>query len=156
MRRKDREITDENRIAEIISNCHCCRLAFNEDAGPYIVPLNFGFERIGNQFVFYFHSAQEGRKIELIKRGKPVGFELDTNYKLKEAKRACGYTASFQSVIGTGEVEFVNDDKDKTHALSLLMFQETGKKDWEFSEKNLNSVAIFKLIVKELSCKEHE
>lgn len=156
MRRKDREILDEDRIAEIISQCHCCRLAFNDDEGPYIVPLNFGFERIEKQFVFYFHSALEGRKIEFIKSGKPVGFELDTNFELKEAKKACGYTAKFQSVIGTGKVEFITDHPGKEHALNQLMFHHTGKKDWEFSEKNLNSVAVFKLTVKELSCKEHE
>lgn len=156
MRRKDREIVDENRIAKIISQCHCCRLAFCNDGGPYIVPLNFGFEQQGKQFVFYFHSAQEGRKIELIRQGNPVGFELDTNYQLKEAKNACGYTAKFQSVIGTGTIEFITDLKDKAYALNQLMFHSTGKKDWEFSEKNLNSVTVFKLMVKELSCKEHE
>ena len=31
----------------------------------------------------------------------------------------------------------------------------TQKKDWKFSEQSLSSVAVFKLEVKELSCKEH-
>ena len=28
MRRKDREITDKQKIDEIIRGCHCCRLGF--------------------------------------------------------------------------------------------------------------------------------
>ena len=156
MRRKDREIIDDNRIAEVISKCHCCRLAFCDNDAPYIVPLNFGYEQNGKQFVFYFHSAAEGRKIELIKKGKPVGFELDTNYMLNEAEMPCGYSARFESVIGTGNVLLITDNKDKEYALSQIMFHNTGKKEWEFPEKMLNTVAVFKLVVKELSCKEHK
>lgn len=155
MRRKDREITDANRIAEIISRCHCCRLAFCDSDAPYIVPLNFGYEQNGKQFVFYFHSASEGRKIELIRKGKPVGFELDTNYMLKEGETPCEYSASFQSVIGTGKVLLITDKKEKAYGLSQIMFHNTGKKEWEFPEKMLNGTAVFKLVVKEISGKEH-
>lgn len=156
MRRKDREIVDRNRIAEIISRCHCCRLAFCDNDAPYIVPMNFGYEQAGNQFVFYFHSATEGRKIGLIRQGNPVGFELDTNYMLHEADQPCGYSARFQSIIGTGDVLFLTDNEDKKHALSQIMLHNTGKTEWDFPEKMLNAVAVFKLVVKEFSCKEHE
>lgn len=43
MRRKDREVTDEARIDEIISRCTCCRIGFNDSGEVYIVPLNFGY-----------------------------------------------------------------------------------------------------------------
>ena len=43
MRRKDREVTDEARIDEIISRCNCCRIGFNDSGEVYIVPLNFGY-----------------------------------------------------------------------------------------------------------------
>lgn len=43
MRRKDREVTDEAKIDEIISRCNCCRIGFNDSGEVYIVPLNFGF-----------------------------------------------------------------------------------------------------------------
>ena len=45
MRRKDREITDEAKIDEIILNCNCCRLGFNDGGKVYIVPLSFGYSR---------------------------------------------------------------------------------------------------------------
>ena len=156
MRRKEREVTDDKSITEIISNCHCCRLAFNDNDAPYIVPMNFGYEQIEKQFVFYFHSATEGRKIELIKSGNPVGFEMDTNYMLKDSDKPCGYSARFQSVIGTGNVSFLTDNIDKEYALSQIMYHNTGEREWEFSAEMLDAVAVFKLVVKELSCKEHE
>lgn len=156
MRRTDREITDKKLIAEIISKCHCCRLAFCDNDVPYIVPMNFGFEYNTNQFVFYFHSAPEGRKIELIKTGKTVGFELDTNYELHKADNPCAYSARFQSIIGTGNISFLTNNEDKVYALSQIMFHNTGKKEWQFATKMLDTVTVFKLIAKEMSCKSHK
>lgn len=85
MRRKDREITDISKIYNIITKCHCCRVGFNDDGEVYIVPLNFGFVPCDDGDTFYFHGANEGRKINLIEKNPCVGFELDTNYKLHEA-----------------------------------------------------------------------
>lgn len=156
MRRKDREITDISMITDIISKCHCCRIAFCDKTAPYIVPMNFGFEYDGGQFVFYFHSATEGRKIELIKEGNTVGFELDTNHMIHEADTPCGYSARFQSIIGMGNIYFITDTKDKEYALSKIMLHYSGKSEWEFPIESINRVAVFKLVVKELSCKEHK
>lgn len=68
MRRKDREITDSLRIADIINRCTCCRIGFYDDGEIYVVPLNFGYEVKDDSYVFYFHGAKEGRKIDLTKR----------------------------------------------------------------------------------------
>ena len=43
MRRKEREVTDESRIKEIILACGTCRVALNTGEAPYIVPLSFGY-----------------------------------------------------------------------------------------------------------------
>ena len=155
MRRKDREITDTNRIESIIANCCCCRIGFNDDGKVYIVPLNFGYEINDGKYVFYFHGAKEGRKIRLIEKNPFVGFEMDTNYQLKPGGSACGYTAQFQSVIGTGTVVLMEDEREKEAALQLLMRHNAGKDGWEFSREMMDSVSVFKLIVEELSCKEH-
>ena len=59
MRRKDREVTDNARIDEIITRCSCCRVGFNDGGEVYIVPMNFGFVKRGEKRVLYFHSAKE-------------------------------------------------------------------------------------------------
>lgn len=155
MRRKDREVTDNNKINEIISMCHCCRLGFNDAGEVYIVPLNFGFAQVDDKRIFYFHGAKEGRKIDLISRTHTAGFELDTNYNLHKGDTACQYSASFMSVIGTGHIDFIEDAVEKAFALQMIMFQSTGRKNWDFADEILNSTCIFKLEVNAISCKEH-
>ncbi len=66
MRRNDSEITDRKDIDGIIRRCRVCRLAMCDGSQPYIVPLSFGYD---GSFL-YFHTAREGRKIDIIKRNK--------------------------------------------------------------------------------------
>lgn len=155
MRRKDREVTDPLRVADIISRCTCCRLGFYDDGEVYIVPLNFGYEREDDTYVFYFHGAKEGRKFELIQKSPDVGFEMDTNYALMTADLACNYSTQYQSIIGNGVLSIVSEPAEKKLGLSLIMEHNTGKQDWELDEKMLNTVIVFKLVVYKMSCKEH-
>ena len=156
MRRKDREVTDLMKIENIISQCTCCRIGFHDYEEVYIVPLNFGYEAKDGTYIFYFHGAKEGRKIDLIKKNPIVGFEMDTNYALNEADLACGYSARFQSIIGNGVVSIVTEINEKKLGLSLLMEHNTKKQNWHFDEKMIDAVTVFKLAVKKMSCKEHE
>ena len=59
MRRKDREVTDSQKIREIILSCRCCRLGFYDNGQVYIVPLDFGYYENNGRHVFYFHGAKE-------------------------------------------------------------------------------------------------
>ena len=156
MRRKDREITDSIKIEDIISRCTCCRIGFYDDGAVYILPLNFGYQAKDGTYIFYFHGAKEGRKIDLIQKNPSVGFEMDTGYALNESDIACGYSARFQSIIGNGVVSMVSELEEKKLGLSLLMEHNTGKQEWNFDEKMVSSVAVFKLTVTELTCKEHQ
>ena len=157
MRRKDREVLDEVKIDKFIRNCDCCRIGFydKENNEVYIVPLNFGYSHVDNKRIFYFHGAKEGRKIELISKTKKVSFEMDSNHELIIGKMACNYSERYQSVMGTGLISFVEDKDEKIAALNEIMFQSTGKKDWDFPEPMLNGVAVFMIEVISLSCKEH-
>ena len=155
MRRKDREVTDPTKIEDIIKRCICCRLGFNDNGRVYIVPLNFGYEQKEGRYTFYFHGAQKGRKMDLIRCSPNVGFEMDTHYKLNTGDEACEYSARFQSVIGNGVVSIVDDQAEKRRGLDLIMEYNTGKKHWDYPEPMMREVAIFKLEVEELSCKEH-
>lgn len=156
MRRKDREVTNRTQLADIINRCICCRIGFNDEGRVYIVPLNFGYEKKEDSFVFYFHGAHEGRKIDLIYKSPYVGFEMDTNYKLNESETACGYSARFQSIIGNGAVKIVDDMEEKLHGLNLIMEHNAGANRWDFDTKMLNAVTVFKLEADEISCKEHQ
>ncbi len=155
MRRKDREITDEAKIDEVISRCQCCRLGFNDSGEVYIVPLNFGFVKRDGKRFFYFHSAKEGRKIDLINEGCEVGFEMDCGYQLHPGEVPCDCYAEFSSVIGTGNVEIITDRDEKILGLQSLMKQAAGRENCEFRPEMLNAVCVFRLEVNKISCKVH-
>jgi len=155
MRRKDREVTDMNKIKNIINQCYCCRIGMNDNGKVYIVPLNFGWQERDNQLIFYFHSAQEGRKIDLLKKNPYVGFELDTNHQLQEGNIACQYSSFYQSIIGEGKIEFIEDIEEKKQAFQYIMKHYTNKDHWEYATQMLKSVCLFQLVVEKISCKEH-
>lgn len=157
MRRKDREITDIAAITDVIEKSHCCRIGFYDNGEVYIVPLNYGFEKgEDDTFTFYFHSAKEGRKIDLIASAPQVGFEIDCDYELHPGEIACAYSAGFHSVIGNGVVEPVTEPEEKKHGLCCIMRHLTGRADWSFEEKTYERVAVFKLTTTKYSCKRHE
>jgi nitroimidazol reductase NimA-like FMN-containing flavoprotein (pyridoxamine 5'-phosphate oxidase superfamily) len=66
MRRKDRKITDRAEIEAIIAKAQVCRLAMADKDRPYIVPLSFGYE----DNTLYFHSANTGKKIDILKNNR--------------------------------------------------------------------------------------
>ena len=156
MRRKDREVAEPDRIDEIIRSCDCCRLGFADGDAAYIVPLNFGYSTAGGERVFYFHGAAEGKKMDLIRKNPDAGFELDAGHELHLSGEGCGCSFRFQSVIGRGKTALVEDPSEKRAALQILMEHYSGRGDWTFEEDALCQVAVWKLIVEELSCKVHE
>jgi len=154
MRRKDKEVTGIQELIGIIDQCKICRIAMVDGAGPYIVPMNFGYAYDGNQLVLYFHCAKEGRKIDAMKQNPMVCFEMDCEHRLIEGDNACSFAYSFKSVIGSGRAELVDDSEEKKTALSLLMKHQTGR-EFSFDDKMAASVTVFKIIAQEFAGKYH-
>lgn len=158
MRRSDREVIDPQRIEEIIRKCRCCRLGLRDGERVYIVPLSFGYEVDENGgYTFYFHSAPEGRKIDLIRQTGYASFEMDTGYELRSGTaESCSWTAAYQSVFGEGQVSFIEGLPKKEMALRALMEHTAGSGNWTFSAEMLRRVCVFQLETETLSCKEHQ
>ena len=153
MRRRDREVTDAEAIELFISKQQVIRIGFYDNGEVYIVPVNYGYELNNGVYTFYFHGAKAGRKYELAKSQPCVGFEIDGEYSLITADKACGHSARFQSVIGNGTLAIVDDEDEKLRGLNCLMTQLTGKRGHDYSKERLKAVAVFKLEAKQLSCK---
>jgi len=148
MRRNDREIKDRKDIDGIIRRCRVCRLAMCDDGQPYIVPLNFGYD---GRF-FYFHAAIEGRKIDIIKRNNRVGFEFDILHNIVTAQQACDWGTKYESVIGSGTAEIVDDLEAKKEALEWIMRQ-YGSGTWDFPKEILKKTLILRVSILEISGK---
>ena len=69
----------------------------------------------------------EGRKIECMKTGNPVGFELDTNYQLQSKKILVVFGKTFRSIIGTGKSTILTDAKEKHMLYRRSHIHNTGK-----------------------------
>ncbi len=145
MRRKDREITDFNEIIEIIKKCDVCRIALNDNDFPYIVPLNFGFDVQGEQVYFYFHSAMEGTKLDLIAKDNRATFEMDCEHNLILYKERMSCTMGYASVIGHGTIEIIPEE-DKYNALKILMKQYHAE-EFKFNTDIMDVTTVMKMTV---------
>ncbi|PID57865.1 hypothetical protein CSB45_06515 [candidate division KSB3 bacterium] len=77
MRRKDKEICDIQQIEAIITASTVCRLGLCLHGRPYVVPLNFGY----NDRTIYLHSAQKGKKLDILRQNPRVCVEFDLGDK---------------------------------------------------------------------------
>lgn len=154
MRRKDREVNDIEEIRDIIRNCKVCHVAMIDHDMPYVVPLNFGYEIIDDTLILYFHSAKEGRKIDILHKNNTVCFEMCLEGESIIAKNTpCNSGYNFSSVIGNGKVEFITDTSEKIKALSLLMKQQADL-DVIFTEKQADTVCVYKIVTDDFTGKK--
>jgi nitroimidazol reductase NimA-like FMN-containing flavoprotein (pyridoxamine 5'-phosphate oxidase superfamily) len=164
MRRKDREVTDENIIRDIFTRADVCRLAFVDGEIPYIVAMNFGvqFGESGDPVRLYFHSSPKGRKIDLIQRSlqknTPVCFQIDIDHTLRPDNMACNCSMNYKSIVGYGKIRFLDDAVEKQKGLDFIMDQyEIDKRgSYEYSEKDLKMTTVLELVVDSLTCKMRE
>jgi nitroimidazol reductase NimA-like FMN-containing flavoprotein (pyridoxamine 5'-phosphate oxidase superfamily) len=156
MRRKDREITEADRVDEVVRSCDCCRVGFADEGAAYIVPLNFGFSAAGGERFFYFHGAAEGKKMDLIRKKPGVGFELDTGTGSPSPKKAAGVSFRFQSVIGRGKAAVVEGRTKSSRRCGFLWSITAAERTGASTKNVLRHTAVWKLTVEEISCKEHD
>ena len=151
MHRSDREITDRTDIDDIIRRCRVCHLAMCDGSQPYVVPLSFGYDGC----FLYFHTACEGRKIDMIRRNNRVCFGFDILHDIITSGQACSWGAKYESVIGSGTVEILDTFKAKNDALEWIMHQ-YGSGSWNFTEKMLNKTLVFRVQILEISGKARQ
>lgn len=154
MRRKDREVTDNKEILNIIQNCDSMTMALLDEAKPYLLPMNFGYEYENEKLVFYFHSAKQGTKLDLISKNNDVWFSMDCEHKLIGGEKACDFTMEYASVIGSGKIYIINETDEKIKALKLIMKKYTDGKEYEFEAKQTDAIAILKIEVEQYTAKK--
>jgi len=149
MRRKDKEITDPSHIEKILEQAQVCHLGMVDGNRPYVVPLSFGYA--GDYL--YFHSAQQGRKIDILRSNPEVCFEFDLVDTLIENDNPCNWSVRYQSVIGFGRVEFLEKLDAKRDAFRIIM-EHYSKQEFVFSDEQLQTVAMLKVRIAEISAKQ--
>ena len=151
MRRKEKEITDKSEIESIVRKSLVCRLGLADNGTPYIVPLCFGYK----DNCLYFHSAREGKKIEMLKQNNEVCFEFDGDLEVQAGKAACNWGMKYRSVIGYGRASFIEDPEAKRKALDVIMAQ-YAKGAFEYSEKALGEALVIKVEIESMTGKKSD
>jgi hypothetical protein len=150
MRRKDREITERGLIDQTIRKSAVCRLGLAKDNIPYVVPVSFGYDGEA----IYFHSAQEGKKIEFIQANNRVCFEFEGDVRLlADESSPCNWTFSYQSVIGNGRVVELTDVQEKTSALELIVRQYSPRQA-PFEASRVGAVRVWKIEIESMTGKQ--
>jgi len=148
MRRKEQEITDRATIESIIARSTVCRLALSEDDRPYIVPLCFGYE----DNALYFHTAREGKKIDILKKNNRVCFEVDCDHELVTNETACKWSMKYRSVVGFGKASLVNDLEAKRKALDSIM-RHYGGRPSDYSATAMDKMLVIKVEIESMTGK---
>ncbi|MGB8427521.1 MAG: pyridoxamine 5'-phosphate oxidase family protein [Desulfobacterales bacterium] len=140
MRRKDKEVIDRGEVESIIEESLVCRLAMAGEAGPYIVPLSFGFR----DNTLYFHSAAEGRKIDMLRENPRVCFEFDGDTAVRTGVKACDFSMQYKSVIGFGTTVFIDSAAAKREALDIIMGHYADGA-FDYADARVDKIAVFKV-----------
>ncbi|MCF8080667.1 MAG: pyridoxamine 5'-phosphate oxidase family protein [Desulfobacterales bacterium] len=151
MRRKDKQIDDPAVIESIIRRSLVCRLAMTDGLHPYVVPISFGYR--GR--CLYFHSAGEGKKIELLRENPRVCFEFDCDLNLKKSDRPCRWGMKFKSVVGFGTARFIEDPAQKREALSVIMAHYAGER-FELPDEEIRRTTVFCVKIEQMTGKQSE
>ena len=152
MRRKEREVTSIIEIEAIILKSDVCRIALADGDFPYIVTLNFGYTG-GNEKILYFHCANEGRKLDMIKKNNLVCFEMDTDHLLVEGSMACDFTMNYKSVVGYGLMRIVTDFEEKVRGFDAIMSHYKPGVKFNFNESMFENTTILRCDITEISGK---
>jgi nitroimidazol reductase NimA-like FMN-containing flavoprotein (pyridoxamine 5'-phosphate oxidase superfamily) len=153
MRRKEREITAIDEIEEIIGRCDVCRIALTDENSPYIVTMNFGYSG-GSRKKLFFHTAREGRKIDIIGKNNHVCFEMDTDHDLLCGKEACDFSMKYSSVVGWGDIFIVFDDEERRKGLDSIMKHYSTRTEFTYKQDVFDKTTILKLEIKTMTGKK--
>jgi nitroimidazol reductase NimA-like FMN-containing flavoprotein (pyridoxamine 5'-phosphate oxidase superfamily) len=145
MRRKEQEITDRAAIESIIAKSTACRLALSENDRPYIVPLCFGYE----DNALYFHTAREGKKIDILQKNNRVCFEVDCDHELVTDETACKWSMKYRSVVGFGKAFVKDDPESKRKALDIVM-QHYGGQPSDYSAAIMEKMLVIKVEIESM------
>jgi len=151
MRRSDKQITDLTELESLLSTADLCHLSMVDEGRPYVVPMNFGYE----DSALYFHSAPEGRKIDVLRKSPDVCFSIIGRYDLVSGESACSWTAKFSSVIGTGIATIISDRTVKEQGLKVLMAQYSDE-EYDFSNENLDGVVVIRVEIESMTGKSSD
>lgn len=133
VRRKEREISSEDEMRQILKSANYVTIAFCMNNEPYLVALNHGYDQ--NRNCLYFHCAPEGKKLIYAKSNPKVWGQAVLDFGVTDE---CDY--AYTCVHFSGEFSLISDIAEKWHGMEVLVRQVA-----EHPESKLAKVKLEKL-----------
>jgi nitroimidazol reductase NimA-like FMN-containing flavoprotein (pyridoxamine 5'-phosphate oxidase superfamily) len=152
IRRKEKEITEAAEMNAILKQANYITVAMCLDDEPYLATLSHGFD--AENHCIYFHCAQEGKKIDILKKN---------NLVWGQALRDDGYAAGkcdhlYATTQFRGRVTFIADENEKRHALRVMIDQLEEEPDEVYAEqvtdKSVKRVGIGRIDIEAMTGKK--
>jgi len=142
---KNRALDNPRDLIDIIEKCDICYVSMVDNENkPYVIPMNFGF---ANNTIL-LHGAKQGKKIDILKNNPNVCIVFSTDHQLRwqNEEVACSWSMKYRSVLAFGQVEFIDDNKEKEILLHQFM-KSYSPKNFKFSKPSLEEVQLIKVPV---------
>lgn len=152
VRRKEREITDEGEMHQILKKTKYVTIALCMNNEPYLVALNYGFDETNNRL--YFHCAPEGKKIVYAQANPNIWGQAVLDFGITDE---CDY--SYTSVHFRGKLSLISDPAEKRHALEILIRQVALNPETKLTKtkpERAEKLTMGKIDIEYLSGKKHQ
>lgn len=177
MHKQELELTDPAEIESILLKGKFATIALSKDDQPYVVTLNYGYDRSGKAHKFskgggpsepnrspeegvghqalYFHSALEGLKLDYLAANPKACATVieDLGYQLDKC------THAYRSVVLWGRMSVVEELDEKKHGMEV-MFDHLEENPDPIRERNFpddsgyDRVAILRFDIERMTGKE--
>lgn len=153
MRRTDREVSEPKILDEILRRGRSLHLGLTDEDGTYVVPVNYGACWEKGRRVLYFHGADKGKKMELIRKDPRASFCVTVEGGVRPGETAGNYSFAYESVMGTGRIEILESLSEKRRGLACLFSHYAPEREFESPDRVVEKTAVLRLLVEEISGK---
>lgn len=119
VRRKDRELVEQEKICALLERARVGFIATAADNQPFLNPNFFWFD--ANARRIYFHTALTGRTRTNIETNPNVCFCVAETGRLLPADTALEFSTEYSSVIVFGRGVLLDSEDEQRHALQGLL-----------------------------------
>ena len=150
MRKKERQLSEEEAYAILGASKEITLSMWDSTENePYGVIVNAIL--IGK--TLYFHGAQEGRKLDILRSNAHVCITAVSNCAIIEEK----YTTAYESIVAYAHAQILTDTKEKVKVLSAICSKFAPTNDFEQTqkiiEKAIDHTAIVALPIERITAK---
>jgi len=155
--RRSNRAKDDGWIREFLHRGGMGTMATSTNGQPFLVTRNYAYDEERN--ALYMHGAKKGRTIENVRANNAVCFSVSEMGRLLPADKALEVGIEYAGVIVFGKAYIVDDDKEASHGLQLLLDKYfphlTSGADYEpISPESLKITAVFRIVIESWSGKE--